>query len=99
MPSLAAEKTLDIPGTVQHADNLDRTRDGTIEDDVAAERKTLNPRSQLLSAASRTRLVGQQLNRFVEFVDESVCIRHAVISYVAPNLDEIRACARANAEL
>jgi hypothetical protein len=72
---------------VEHADNFNCTGDHSVENDVAAKGKTLNSRSQLLSLAPRARLLGEQLNRLAEFVDESVSVRDAVISNVAPNLD------------
>ncbi len=87
MLSLALKKILDVPSTVQHTDNFNRAGDSTVENDVTAQEKTLNPWSQLLSVAPRARLASQHLNRLVEFVDKGVRIRHAVISNVAPNLD------------
>ena len=80
---LAFENTLDVPSTVQHTNNFNRAGDTTVENDVAADGKTLNPRSQLLSLASRAGLAGKRLNRLVEFVDIGVRIRPAVIGNVA----------------
>ncbi len=85
--SLAVENIIDVPGTVQYTDNFNRAGQRSVENDVPPEGKTLNPRRQLLSVASRAWLAGQQLNRLVGFVDESVRIRDPVISNVAPNLD------------
>jgi hypothetical protein len=87
MPYLALENILDVPSTMQHTDNFNCTGDHSVENDVAAKGKTLNSRSQFLSLTPRARLAAKHLNRLVEFVDEGVSIRDAVISDVAPNLD------------
>jgi hypothetical protein len=63
MSLLALENILDVPGTVEHTDNLNSVGDRSVENDVAAKGKTLNSRSQFLSLAPRARLVGEQLNR------------------------------------
>jgi len=97
--SLVVEDIFDVSGAVQYADNFDRSRDGAVEKDVAAVGKTLNPRSQLLPAPAQTGLAPQRLNGFVEFIDEGVCVGHAVIRNVAPDFEQIRGGPRANAEL
>src|SRR4029077_14794716 len=51
MPSLALENILDVSSTMQYTNNFNRAGDRSVENDVVAKRKTLNPRSQLLSAA------------------------------------------------
>src|SRR6266702_1880831 len=91
-PRLALEDILDVPSAVQHTDNFNRTGDNTVENDVAAEGKTLNPWSSLFPVASRARLAGKRLNRVVEFVDKGVRIRQTVIGNVARNFDQVRAC-------
>jgi hypothetical protein len=85
--SLALENILDVLGTVQYADNFNRAGDHTVENDVPAKGKTLNPWSQLFSVAPQAWLAAQQLNRLVESIDKGIRIRHAVIGNVTPNLD------------
>ncbi len=87
MTFLTLENILDVPGAVQYTDNFNRTADHSVENDVPAKGKTLHPRRQLLSVATRAGLAGQQLHRFVESVYKGVRIRHAVIGNVTPNLD------------
>ena len=91
------ENILDIPGSVQNTHNFNAASYRSVENDVSAEGKTLNPRSQLLATPSRARLAAEHFHCLVEFVDKGVSIRHAVISNVAPNLCEIFACPRADA--
>jgi|SRR5580704_1480753 hypothetical protein len=83
----SVEKSCDVAGSMEHADDFDRSGDHSIENDVAAKGKTLNPGSQLFPVAPRTGIAGQQLNGFVEFVDKGVRTRHTVIRDVAPNFD------------
>src|SRR5580698_10133026 len=91
------ENILDIPGSVQNTHNFNAASYRSVENDVSAEGKTLNPRSQILATPSRARLAAEHCHCLVEFVDKGVSIRHAVISNVAPNLCEIFACPRADA--
>ena len=51
MPSLALENILHVSSTMQYTNNFNHAGDRSVENDVVAKRKTLNPRSQLLSAA------------------------------------------------
>jgi hypothetical protein len=96
---VARENILDVAGTMQYTDNFNRARGSTVEYDVSAEGKTPHPRSQLLASASRAGLAAHQLERLVKFVDKRVGVCHAVIRNVTPNFDQIRACARADAEM
>jgi hypothetical protein len=96
--SLVVEDIFDISGAVEYANNFDRTRDDTVEKDVAAVGKALNPWSQLLPTPAQTGLAPQGLNGFVEFIDEGVCAGRAVIRNIAPDFEQIRRCSRANAE-
>jgi hypothetical protein len=50
-PLLALENALDVPSAVQYTDNFNRVGDYSIENNVPANGKTLNPRSQLISVA------------------------------------------------
>jgi hypothetical protein len=84
---------------VQDTDDFNLSVKDGIENNVATERKALNPGSQLLSATPRAGLATAHLDRFVEFVYEAVRIRLAVVGDVIPNLKQVQICARAEAQL
>ena len=84
---LTLENIFDIACAVQDTDDFSRRLGNSIENDIPANGKALNTRSQLISPTPQAGLAGKQFHRLVDFVDKSVRMRLAVISNVAPNVD------------
>ncbi len=78
--------------TVEHAVNLDAVVNGTVEDDVAADREASQARSILVLLGSHSWIGCEELERLVDFSYQAIGCRHIVVSNVAPNRKKVGVC-------